>query len=183
MYVLPTHRMPQCRPAGRSDQPSETATGLGGNSPIPGPDFPPMISTSVDSGRPSWALPPSRNCCGLPRLPERATAFRRPIHLHNLMEVGLVQVVDGEIVVGQLIPPLPVSLVRRLSPALRYAHERWQAPFSAHRYLRRVLQHARPRATNSPTTNPTATRKSGVPPTTNMVTSPANRPPTQALAS
>ncbi len=56
---------------------------------------------------------------------------RRPIHLHNLMEVGLVQVVNGEIVIGQLIPPLPVSLVRQLSPALRYAHERWQAPFSA----------------------------------------------------
>lgn len=52
----------------------------------------------------------------------------RPIHLHSLMEVGLVQIVDGEIAVGQLIPPLPMSLVRRLSPALRYAHERWQAP-------------------------------------------------------
>ena len=55
----------------------------------------------------------------------------RPVHLHSLMEVGLVQVVDGEIVVGQLIPPLPTSLIRRLSPALRYAHERWQAPLPA----------------------------------------------------
>lgn len=59
----------------------------------------------------------------------------RPIHLHSLMEVGLVQVVDGEIVVGELIPPLPISLVRRLSPALRYAHERWRDPFPAPLFL------------------------------------------------
>jgi hypothetical protein len=54
--------------------------------------------------------------------------IRRPIHLQNLMEMGLVSIVDGDIVIGDLIPPVPQVLIRRLAPALRAAHERWESP-------------------------------------------------------
>lgn len=59
---------------------------------------------------------------------QKGNRIPRPIHLKNLMEVGLVKVVDGEILIGDLIPPVPGSLIRRLTPSLRYAHEHWQIP-------------------------------------------------------
>jgi hypothetical protein len=58
----------------------------------------------------------------------KGTQIRRPIHLQNLMEMGLVTVVGGEIQIGDLIPPVPGVLIRRLTPSLRSAHEAWKVP-------------------------------------------------------
>ncbi|MEX0667918.1 MAG: hypothetical protein WD313_06275, partial [Acidimicrobiia bacterium] len=58
----------------------------------------------------------------------RGNRIRRPIHLHNLMEMGLVKVLGGRILIGDLIPPVPGGLIRRLTPSLRSAHERWELP-------------------------------------------------------
>ena len=58
----------------------------------------------------------------------KGNRIRRPIHLQNLMEMGLVKVEGGEILIGDLIPPVPGSLLRRMTPSLRSAHERWQIP-------------------------------------------------------
>ena len=52
----------------------------------------------------------------------------RPIYLQALMELGLVHVSDGGLQIGDLIPPVPGGLIRRLMPSIRYAHERWQPP-------------------------------------------------------
>ena len=57
--------------------------------------------------------------------------IRRPVHLHTLMETGLVQVANGEIIVGNLIPPVPGGLIKRLTPSLRIAHESWAPPVVA----------------------------------------------------
>jgi len=44
----------------------------------------------------------------------KGTQIRRPVHLQNLMEMGLVSVVDGKIQIDDLIPPVPGALIRRL---------------------------------------------------------------------
>ncbi len=48
-----------------------------------------------------------------------------PFYLAVLASAGLVQVTDGRIRMPSRVPPLPSSMVNRLTPHLRLDHRRW----------------------------------------------------------
>lgn len=55
----------------------------------------------------------------------RRRRVREPFYLEVLASAGLVEVIEGHILMPSRVPPLPSPMVSRLAPHLRFDHRRW----------------------------------------------------------
>ncbi|MGQ0848921.1 MAG: hypothetical protein ACT4OP_07350 [Actinomycetota bacterium] len=61
------------------------------------------------------------------RAGQQGTEIRRPLGLQDLLRAGLAHVEGETIVVADRVPTVPVDQLRRLTPAMRLAHDQWLA--------------------------------------------------------